>query len=103
MAKKSAEKAKPYCFVCYSSREPHVALLIDCLRIVFAKHFDVKLTPSDLVAGVSQRAEIMRLIRNCAFAVVAIDGLRPNVVFEFGALHAYGKAVNFFERSDSDG
>lgn len=99
MAKKSAEKTKPYCFVCYSSREPHIALLIECLRIVFANHFDVRLTPSDLVAGASQRAEIMRLIRDCAFAVVAIDGLRPNVVFEFGALHAHGKPVIFLKEA----
>jgi hypothetical protein len=102
MAKKSATQAKPYCFVCYSSREPHVGLLIECLQIVFAKHFDVKLAPSDLESGSSQRAEIMRLIRNCAFAVVAIDGLRPNVVFEFGALHAHEKPVIFVKEQTAE-
>jgi len=74
-------------------------LLLECLRIVFTKHFDLKLAPSDLESGASQRAEIMRLIRDCAFAVVAIDGLRPNVVFEFGALHAHDKPVIFLKEA----
>ncbi|MGC2322798.1 MAG: hypothetical protein WA463_09230 [Terriglobales bacterium] len=99
---KSARKARPYCFVCYSSREPHIDLLIECLRIVFTKHFDLRLAPSDLESGSSQRAEIMNLIRNCAFAVVAIDGLRPNVVFEFGALHAHGKPVIFIKEQNAE-
>ena len=77
MAKNPAKQTKPYCFVCYSSREPHVALLIECLRIVFTKYFDLKLTPSDLVSGASQRAEIMKLIEHCAFAVVALRRFAP--------------------------
>lgn len=69
---------------------------------MFTNYFDVKLTPSDLVSGVSQRTEIMELIRNCAFAVVAIDGLRPNVVFEFGALNAHSKPVIFLKENAAE-
>jgi len=43
----------------------------------------------------------MSLIRDCAFAVVAIDGLRPNVVFEFGALSAHSKHVIFLKEESA--
>jgi len=58
-------------------------------------------TPSALVSGASQRDEISRLIENCSFAVVAINGLRPNVVFEYGALHAHGKPVILLRELDA--
>src|SRR4051812_31129339 len=101
MAPKSPKKAKPYCFVCYSSREAHVGILIESLKIVFSASFDIRLTPSDLVSGASQRAEIMKLIEGCAFGVVSIDGLRPNVVFEYGALHAHKKPILVFKEHEA--
>jgi len=102
MPKRRAPKqARPYCFVGYSTREPHVALLVECLKIVFTPHFDVKITPSALVSGASQRDEIAQLVANCAFAVVAIDGLRPNVVWEYGALHAHDKPVILLKEADA--
>jgi hypothetical protein len=47
----------------------------------------MKLTPSALESGASQLGQITKLIRNCSFAVVVLDGLRPNVVFELGVIH----------------
>ena len=84
---------KPYCCVSYSTREPHVLMLIDCLRIVVGKHFRVELTPSALESGASQRDQVTALIEGCAFAVVILDGLRPNVIFEYGILHGKNKPV----------
>ena len=38
----------------------------------------------------------MDLIDQCAFGVVCLDGLRPNVVFEYGALRGAKKPVLLF-------
>ena len=50
-------------------------------------------TPTALQSGVSQLTQITDLIRNCDFAIVALDGLRPNVVFEYGLLRALDKPI----------
>jgi hypothetical protein len=85
--------AKPYCFVSYSSREPHVNILFPCLWIALSPSFDLKLTPSALESGASQLATIKGLIAGCSFAVVVLDGLRPNVTYEYGLLDAQSKPV----------
>jgi hypothetical protein len=85
--------AKPYCFVSYSSREPHVNILLPCLWIALSPNFDLKLTPSALESGASQLATIKGLIAGCSFAVVVLDGLRPNVTYEYGLLDAQSKPV----------
>jgi hypothetical protein len=55
--------------------------------------FDLRLTPSALESGASQRAQINDLIKGCSFAVVVLDGLRPNVTYEYGLLDAHDKPV----------
>jgi len=91
--KKQSQKSKPYCFVSYSSREAHVNTLFPCLWIAFSRDFDLKLTPSALESGADQLSQISKLIAGCAFAVVILDGLRPNVTYEFGQLEAQKKPV----------
>ncbi len=93
MPKKKSRPPKPYCFVSYSTRERHAQILIDCLRIVFTPYFEVKLTPPIIASGSSQLEQITKLIKGSAFAVVSLDGLRPNVVFEYGIAHAAGRPV----------
>jgi hypothetical protein len=85
---KQTAKPRPYCFVSYSSRETHVNVLFPCLHIAFGSHFNLRLTPSALESGASQYQQIVELIQGCAFAVVVLDGLRPNVTFEYGLLEA---------------
>jgi hypothetical protein len=92
---------RPYFFVSYSTREAHVPVLIDCLRIVLGPHYELKLTPSALESGASQREQIIELVENCSFAVVILDGLRPNVVFELGLIHAKRKPLMLFKESDA--
>jgi hypothetical protein len=87
--------------VSYSTREAHVPVLIDCLRIVLGPHYEVTLTPSALESGASQREQIIELIKNCSFAIVILDGLRPNVVFELGVIHANEKPLILFKESDA--
>src|SRR6266851_7045543 len=74
-----AADSKPYCFVSFSTREAHVPILVDCLRIVLGSNFEVKLTPSALESGASQRGQIVSLIEDSAFAVVILDGLKEAV------------------------
>jgi nucleoside 2-deoxyribosyltransferase len=59
------------------------------------------LTPSALESGASQRDQITKLIKDCEFAVVALDGLRPNVTFEYGMLWALGKPVILLKEKDA--
>jgi hypothetical protein len=100
-AKPDAPASRPYCFISYSTREAHVPILIDCFRIVLGPHFEVKLTPSALESGASQREQIISLIEGSAFAIVILDGLRPNVVFELGLIQGKNKPVLLFKETDA--
>src|SRR5579859_7715212 len=91
--KASKPAPKPYCFVSYSSRESHVQALLPCIWIAFSPYFDVKLTPSALESGADQLSQINDLISGCSFSIVVLDGLRPNVTYEFGRLSAKDKPV----------
>jgi hypothetical protein len=100
-AKPEAPASRPYCFVSYSTREAHVPILIDCIKIILGPHFEVKLTPSALESGASQREQIISLIGGSAFAIVILDGLRPNVVFELGLIHGRNKPVLLFKEDEA--
>jgi hypothetical protein len=63
------------------------------LWIVLSPNFDLRLTPSALESGADQRSQIVDLIEGCAFAVVVLDGLRPNVTYEYGLLEAHNKPM----------
>ena len=76
-------------------------MLIDCLRIVVGPYFEIRLTPSALESGASQRDQIISLIGGAAFTVVILDGLRPNVVFELGLIYGKGKPVLLFKEAES--
>ena len=93
---------KSYCFISYSSREQHVALFLECAKMLFSDYYDVKMTPSALVAGASQRERITELISGCAFGIVCIDGLRPNVTFEYGMMHSQNKPVILMREKDAE-
>jgi hypothetical protein len=92
---------KPYCFVSYSTREAHVQIMVDCLRIVLGNHFEVRLTPSALESGASQHDQILSLIEDSAFAIVILDGLRPNVIYELGLIQGRKKPVLLFKEAES--
>lgn len=96
-----AAPEKPYCFLSYSSKEPHIKTLIPCIWLAFAPYFDLKLTPTGLESGSGQLSQIMDLAEGCAFAVVALDGLRPNVVFEYGVLEAFRRPVILLKEKDA--
>jgi len=61
--------------------------------MVLAPSFDLRLTPSALESGADQHSQITDLIEECSFAVVVLDGLRPNVTYEYGLLEACEKPI----------
>jgi hypothetical protein len=91
--KKESQSKGPYCFISYSTREPEVALLIEAIQAVFSRSYEIQLTPSALESGTSQLLQIEDLIKDCTFSIVVLDGLRPNVVFEYGLLRGYKRPI----------
>jgi hypothetical protein len=91
--------AKPFYFLSYSTGEPQIKLFTECLEIVFDQYFDLKRTPAALATGASQHDAILGCVKQCLFGVVCLDGLRPNVVYEYGALLGVDKPVLVFKEA----
>jgi tetratricopeptide (TPR) repeat protein len=93
--KYQANSSPRSCFVVYSSRESHVEVVIDCIEAVFQKpgnlNLDVLRLGQCLKSGDSQYEELHDLLSTCCFAIVILDGFRPNVLFEYGILKGLGK------------
>jgi len=68
---------------------------------LFKGSFKVLKTPSALASGGSQLKQIAELIGKCVFGVVILDGLRPNVVFEYGMLFAKGRPVIVLKETEA--
>jgi len=68
-------------------------LLCTLVWLVFDKQYRVSFTPSALVSGTSQLDEIEKQIVNCSLAVVCLDGLRPNVIHEWGYMRGLNRPV----------
>jgi hypothetical protein len=100
-APKNSHAHKPYYFVSYSTGEPIVEVFVEYLELVFRDSFQLKRTPSALASGQSQHDAIIELIDSCAFGVVCLDGLRPNVVYEYGALRGAKRPLLLFREASS--
>jgi tetratricopeptide (TPR) repeat protein len=90
-----ADRSPRSCFVVFSSREKHVEIVIDCVETVFqeakSNRFVVLRLNEHLKPGDSQYEELTNLLSSCCFAVVILDGFRPNVLFEYGILKGLRK------------
>jgi hypothetical protein len=75
--------------------------LIDCLKIVLGPHFEIRVTPSALESGATQHDQIVSLKEDTSFAVVILDGLRPNVIYELGLIKGKSRPVLLFKESES--
>ena len=96
-----AKENKPTCFVSFSTGEPQFELFFECLVMVFGSRFEVVRTPSALKVGESQHDAIIDSIVKCAFGVVCLDGLRPNVLYEYGVMRGAGKPVLVFKEASA--
>jgi tetratricopeptide (TPR) repeat protein len=86
--KYQAEDAPRTCFVVFSSRESHIEVLIDWIESVFRSKQEYQIVRLDeqLKSGDSQYQELTERLSSCSFAIVVLDGFRPNVLFEYGIL-----------------
>ncbi len=100
-ANPASAAAKPFYFLSYSTGEPQIKLFVECLEIVLGNYFDLRQTPKSLAIGKSQHDAILASIANCAFGVVCLDGLRPNVVYEYGAMRGARKPVLIFKEESA--
>ena len=89
----TAAGVKPDIFFSYSTAETTNVLLCTLVWLVFNKQYRLRFTPSALTSGASQLEEIEKQIADCAFAVVCLDGLRPNVIHEWGYMRGLNKPV----------
>lgn len=91
--KYQVDRSPRSCFVVFSSREEHVEVVIDCVETVFQEtgKYEVVRLDQHLKSGDSQYSELTDLLSSCCFAVVILDGFRPNVLFEYGILKGLGK------------
>lgn len=97
----SASAAKPELFFSYSTAEETNVLLRTIVWIVFSTRFSVRWTPSALTSGQSQLTQIEKEISDSAFGIVCLDGLRPNVVHEWGYMRGLGKPVILLKKEDA--
>ena len=76
------------CFVVYSTKEEHVPNVIGVIEDVFKRDmsYQVVLLGQQVKSGDSQYAKLIEYLNTSSFAVVILDGFRPNVLFEFGIL-----------------
>lgn len=93
--------AKPEFFFSYSMAEPTRVILSTYIWIVFNDVFTMRFTPSALTSGQSQLNDIETQITQSAFAVVCLDGLRPNVVHEYGYMRGIDKPVILLKRENA--
>jgi len=81
------------CFLSYSTRESTATLLAVLVRQVFHDNYDLRLTPTALASGEDQLQQIEREISDCSFGIVCLDGLRPNVIHEWGYMRGLNRPV----------
>src|ERR1700674_1409816 len=80
-------------FFSYSMAESTSVMLSTLIWIVFHNEYHLRFTPSALTSGSSQLQEIERQITQSAIGVVCLDGLRPNVLHEYGFMRGQNKPV----------
>ena len=87
------EDEKPFCFIVFSSKEKHNEIIIDNIENVIneKKTFLVRRLDTNLISEDSQYKELSELIKKCSFGIVILNGLRPNIVFEYGILKGLEK------------
>jgi tetratricopeptide (TPR) repeat protein len=108
-------EAKNTCFVVYSTKEEHVPNVIGAVEDVFKrnKSFNVVLLGEQVKSGDSQYGKLHDYLNTASFAIIILDGFRPNVLFEYGILIGLKKPCivllekratvdvkNYFEQDD---
>lgn len=76
-------------------------MLSTLIWIVFHVGYRLRFTPSALTSGASQLDKIEKEISECAFGIVCLDGLRPNVLHEWGFMRGSNKPVILLKKENA--
>jgi tetratricopeptide (TPR) repeat protein len=101
--KTELEQVTKSCFIVFSSKEEHVENVIDSIEMVIKDKYDftVKRLDKEIGSDESQYETILDLLKECSFGIAILDGLRPNVMFEYGLLKGLGKPVMVFKEKNA--
>ena len=101
--KTELEQVTKTCFIVFSSREEHIENVIDSIEMIIKDKYDftVKRLDKEIGSDESQYEAILDLLKECSFGIVILDGLRPNVMFEYGLLKGLGKPVMVFKEKNA--
>ncbi len=84
------------CFLVYSNQRhvPYINKVLSKSEMLLSEHgFSPIRLGNNIVSDEDYLAKISELIPKCQLALVILDGLRPNVLFEFGYLKALNKIL----------
>ena len=101
--KTELEQVTKSCFIVFSSKEEHIENVIDSIEMVIKDKYDftVKRLDKEIGSDESQYETILDSLKECSFGIVILDGLRPNVMFEYGLLKGLGKPVMVFKEKNA--
>jgi tetratricopeptide (TPR) repeat protein len=92
------------CVLVYSSSDhcPNVeSWLDDIWDVLTAQSYAPKRLGDEIRSGKDYLGTLDQMLADCALGVVILDGLRPNVTFEFGWLKGLGKPVIILASTDA--
>jgi len=84
------------CVVVHAEKKyvPYIENVIDNIKKVMEDYnIDVRTLSGTVKPQNSNFQTILKMLKNCIFAIVIFDGLRPNVVLEYGILLSLEKPI----------
>ena len=81
---------------------PYIQHIISNIGEVMDHYFEVKTLPDDVKPQESNFQTILKLLKDCVLGIVILDGLRPNVVLEYGILLGLGKPIIVLKDSNAE-
>ena len=83
------------CVILHADKQyvSYIDNVIHIIREIMGNYFEVETLSDSIKPQESIREKISNLLKDCVLGIVILDGLRPNVILEYGALLALGKPV----------
>jgi len=84
------------CFIVYSSKNhvDYINEVLEKIRKILEEHeYNPTCLSEEIRSTQDYYTKVRELIKACRFGIVVLDGLRPNIVFEFGLLYGLDKPI----------
>ena len=94
--RESLEGGKKKCVITYPDKKyvNYIEHIISTIKDEMENYnIEVQTLPDTVKSQYSNFQEILRLLKNCILGIVILDGLRSNVVLEYGILLGLGKPI----------